>query len=926
MASPVLTKRTLRELAAIVGRDNILTQPGELLPYESDALTAYRATPAAVVFVSSTDEIRRVVSLLHEARIPFVPRGAGTGLSGGALADGAVVIQLSRLNHIIWVDAENRRARVQPGVISTQLNEAIASQGLMYAPDPSSQTVSTLGGNVAENSGGPHCLKYGVTTNHVVGLTVVMPNGAVVDLPGAGDPGYDLVGVFVGSEGTLGICGEIEVRLVPIPAAVETLLAHFNSIEAAGQAVSAIIAAGIVPAALEMIDQNTLKAVEASVYAAGFPTDVAASLIVELDGPRAGLGEQAAEVEALLKQHEAREVGRAETDADRLKFWKARKSAFGAMGRIGSDLLVQDATVPRSRLPEILARVGAVARKYDLTVTNVFHAGDGNLHPNIPFDRRDPGVLERVHAASREIMEACVAVGGTITGEHGVGIDKRKYMPLVFSEDDLETMRWVKQAFDPLGLCNPGKVLPDSLAADRLVAAGLSPSRGPGAGVSDDRGSVRTAAAKTNGVAAEIASQIGAAIIVDDPETFVIDDQPADVVAAPSTIAELAELMKLASRSGWAVVPAGRGKRLALGDPLARADLVVSTRRLNGSVDHQPQDLLATALAGTTLGQLNAALARAGQWWPIDPLGGGTIGATIASAATGPLAAAYGAPRDLVLGLTVVLADGRVVKAGGRVVKNVAGYDMVRLFTGSWGTLGLIAEAHLRLHPLPAADRSRIFKAGRIGDLLVLARSLVVRDVLPPAALEILAPKLAVAARLADDGWRLAARWLGSEAAVEDAIGRAEWSALRQGIRFDENDDVWRRLTSIETDLAPALTLRAAVPVRALAELVQEAVAFAPADPPVLLASPALGRLWIFISADQFGRQDERRWLLRIEKLRRSARESGGHVAVERAPVSLRAVLDPWGEAGPALELERALKERFDPGGVLKPGFFVGGL
>nr|MDP2578106.1 FAD-linked oxidase C-terminal domain-containing protein [Candidatus Palauibacterales bacterium] len=328
--------------------------------------------------------------------------------------------------------------------------------------DPSSQVACTLGGNVAENSGGPHCLKYGVTTNHILSLEVALPDGTVVELPGPDAPGYDLVGVFVGSEGTLGICCEIELRLVPCPTAVETLLAHFDEIDGASRAVSAIIAAGIVPAALEMMDQETLKAVEASVYAVGWPTDVAASLIVELDGPEAGLIEQAARVEAILREHGAREVARARSEADRTRFWQARKKAFGAMGRLGSDLLVQDATVPRSKLPEVLSRVYEIGRKYDLLITNVFHAGDGNLHPNIPFDRRDPELTERVQTASREIMDACVAAGGTITGEHGVGIDKREYMPLIFSEDDLQTMRWVKEVFDPAGLCNPGKIFPDA--------------------------------------------------------------------------------------------------------------------------------------------------------------------------------------------------------------------------------------------------------------------------------------------------------------------------------------------------------------------------------------------------------------------------------------------------------------------------------
>jgi glycolate oxidase subunit GlcD len=692
MSNSNLSDELRRRLADVVGADNVLTQPGELLPFESDALTSYRATPTAVVFVHDTAQLQKVVTMLHGSGVAFVPRGAGTGLSGGALADGSVIIELSRMNRILWIDADNRRARVQPGVVNTQLAQAVALHGLMYAPDPSSQTACTIGGNVAENSGGPHCLKYGVTTNHILGLTVVTPDGSLAEFQGPGGVGYDLVGLFVGSEGTLGICSEIEVRLVPCPAAVETLLAHFDEIDGASRAVSAIIATGIVPAALEMIDRETLKAVEASVFAAGFPTDVAASLIVELDGPRAGLAEQAAEVEAILTEHGAREVARASGEEDRARFWKARKSAFGAMGRLGSDLLVQDATVPRSRLPDVLNRVYEIARKYDLTITNVFHAGDGNLHPNIPYDGRQPGIVDRVHAASAEIMEACVKAGGTITGEHGVGIDKRKYMPLVYSDDDRHTMQWVKSVFDPSGLCNPGKVLSEEPAGQLEGRPSLAKAAGD--------------------VASAIRSTIGSGVLLSDADQFVIDSRPAGVAAAPRSLEELSALMQLAYSLGWAVVPAGGGAWLGVGKPLSRTDLVISTKRLNKIVEHQPDDLLATAQAGVTLKDLDSSLRGAGQWWALDPLGDGTLGAAIATASSGPLAAAYGAPRDLVLGLTVVRADGRVVKAGGRVVKNVAGYDMVKLFTGSWGTLGIIAEAHLRLHAVPQADRTLAIIAG----------------------------------------------------------------------------------------------------------------------------------------------------------------------------------------------------------------------
>ncbi|HEY8469839.1 MAG TPA: FAD-linked oxidase C-terminal domain-containing protein [Longimicrobiales bacterium] len=451
------------ELRRIVGPDGVITDPAALLVYESDGLTAYRVRPSAVVLPRGTAQVAAVVRRLAGAGVPFVPRGAGTGLSGGALAlEGAVVVSLARMDRILSIDPENRRARVEPGVVNARLGRAAAAYGLTYAPDPSSQAACTIGGNVAENAGGPHCLKYGVTSNHVTGLTVVLPDGEVVELGGGGGEtvGYDLVGLFVGSEGMFGVATEIEVRLVPEPEAVETLLAIFDRVDDASRAVSAIIAEGFLPAALEMADQATIRAVEESVYAGGFPTDAAAALVVEFDGPRAGLVREAERAAEVCRREGAREVRRARDEAERQRFWNARKKSFGALGRLAPDLLVQDAVVPRSKLPAVLARIYELAAEHRLRVANVFHAGDGNLHPCILFDRRDADEVARVAQASKEMMRACVEAGGTITGEHGVGYDKREYMELVFSDATLEAMCGVRRVFDPRGLANPGKVFP----------------------------------------------------------------------------------------------------------------------------------------------------------------------------------------------------------------------------------------------------------------------------------------------------------------------------------------------------------------------------------------------------------------------------------------------------------------------------------
>src|SRR6266496_175828 len=447
-------------LHEILGHDNVLSEPEEVLVYECDGLPQHKHPPRAVVFPASTEETSEVLEFLWSEGVRFAARGAGTGLSGGALAiNRGVVIELARMRKILRLDPENQLAVVQTGLVNLQLSKAAAPHDLYYVPDPSSQPSCTIGGNLAENAGGIHCLKYGTTTDHVLGARVVLADGGIVDLGGL-KPGYDLLGTFVGSEGTFGIATEATVRLSQIPPAVRTLLADFTNVDNASRAVSAIIAAGIFPAALEMMDQAIIRAVEASVFTAGLPVDAEAVLLVELDGIEAGIDDEAGKDENILRELGARSVRRAADQNERRKLWAARKGAFGAVGRLSPDIMIQDAVVPRSRLPEVLAETYRISAHYKLQLANVFHAGDGNLHPLICFDLRRGDELERVRQAGREIMETCVRAGGSITGEHGVGIDKSSYLPLIFSEDDLSAMLQVRAAFDPFGICNPGKIIP----------------------------------------------------------------------------------------------------------------------------------------------------------------------------------------------------------------------------------------------------------------------------------------------------------------------------------------------------------------------------------------------------------------------------------------------------------------------------------
>jgi len=450
------------ELAALCGPDAVITDPMQLRTYECDGLTAHRCSPGLVVLPETADQVAAVVRACARAGVPFIARGSGTGLSGGALprADGVLIV-MSRLRRIIAIDPASRRAIVEPGVANLAVSKAAQPYGLFYAPDPSSQQVCSVGGNVAENSGGAHCLKHGFTVHHVTGLEVVTPAGELTwlgDGTGAA-PGYDLVGAFVGSEGTLGIVTKIVVRLTPIPQAVTTLLAAFETTGQGGAAVSAIIGAGILPGAIEMMDALSIEAAEAAV-SCRYPAGAGAVLIVELDGPAADVAAETAAVRELAEQAGAFEIREAADPAERAAIWTGRRSAFAAVGRISPAYIVQDGVVPRTALPRVLDRIAEMSAQAGIRVANVFHAGDGNLHPLVLFDDASPAQAEAAERLSGAILDECIAHGGSITGEHGVGVDKSRYMPKMFGADDLDTMQRLRCAFDPRGLCNPGKVFP----------------------------------------------------------------------------------------------------------------------------------------------------------------------------------------------------------------------------------------------------------------------------------------------------------------------------------------------------------------------------------------------------------------------------------------------------------------------------------
>ena len=955
------------ELREIVGDENVLSEPDELLVYECDGLPQHKHLPRAVVFPNSTEETADVLALLHEERVSFAPRGAGTGLSGGALAiNRGIVIELARMRKILKVDPENRLAQVQTGLVNAQLSRAVAPFGLYYVPDPSSQPSCTIGGNIAENAGGIHCLKYGTTTDHVVAARVVLADGSIVDLD-LTRPGYDLLGVFVGSEGTFGIATEATVKLAPIPPAVRTLLADFLNVDDASRAVSAIIAEGMLPAALEMMDNAIIRAIEANpVFAAGMPVDAGAVLLVELDGIEAGIDDDVEKAEAILHAHGARSVRRATDEKERKKLWAARKAAFGAVGRLMPDVMIQDAVVPRSRLPEVLRETYRIAAKYHLQLANVFHAGDGNLHPLICFDLRRGADLNNVREAGREIMETCVRAGGSITGEHGVGLDKAGYLPLIFSDDDMSAMLQVRAAFDPSGLCNPGKIIPmpkgcgegravatHSVSVPGAIATGsrgrfegtpstdsqlrldpVAAARGTDTGVGAKSASIRQplVAARMNEtrVARELSRLLGDVGVRRLPD-YTLELQSNTraerlIEVSPASAEQAAEVMQFAAREGLAVVPAGAKTFVDAGNLLARADLILSTRGMNRMIAHEPADLVATAEAGLTLAEFQKQLAQNGQCLPVDPPddGSATLGGIVATGASGPQALGYGPLRSFVIGMRVVLADGRPIKAGGRVVKNVAGYDLCKLFTGSFGTLGLITEVTFKLRPLPAETRT-IVAVGTREAFLVAGRLAAHNS--SPVAVEVVSPLLGETLALQTPPGKhlLLIRFAGSTRTVITQTAQALKTLRDEGFRcavYDDDAVLWQVLGAAPLQTNHDLGWSAQVRPTDLPSLVDEIARLESDDAWHSAvrwhASAGDGRVRVMARMPLYHQEAART----LERFRQAAEDRGGSLIVEKAPVEVKRELDAWGSIGSASELTKRVKLQMDPANLFSPGRF----
>ena len=833
----------------------VLDDPLQLALYGYDG-TLYEGMPDLVVLPETTEQTIAAVRACRDAGISIVPRGAATSLSGGPVpVRGGAIIAFTRMDRVLELDYENQRAIVQPGVVNQDFQKILATDGFFYAPDPASQSVCTLGGNVGENSGGPHCLKYGVTANHIMGLTFVLPDGQVARVGGGSldGPGFDLTGIIVGSEGTFGLVTEITCRITPQPDAVATMLAIFDSLAGATQSVSDIIAAGIIPATLEMMDNPMIQAVEKYLNA-GYPLDAEAVLIIEVDGLQVSLDRQIDQIERACKGNDVRSFRVAADETERALLWKGRKGAFGAVTNIMPSKICTDVSVPRSELPTMLAGVMEIGRKWDIPITNVFHAGDGNLHPLILFDPRDEDQLRRAKAVDQEITQLALERGGVLTGEHGIGCGKRRYMLDMFSAAELCLMWRIKETFDPAGLCNPGKVLPDK----------------------DD---------------------IGERTLREIPEAS-FDE----VAAQPADQESVAMLLALAERENRRVVLRGAGTKSG---PPPEDAVVLDLSLLDRIVSHDYTNLTVTAQCGVTLSALDKVLAEHGQTLAIRPryAARATVGGMIGSGDFGPNRLLYGAPRDRVLGVRAALPGGEIVRFGGSCVKNVAGYAVEKLLIGSRGALAAILEVTLRTLPQPESLCTSALSVGMPEEAGPLLAQLL-RSGMRLAAVELLNPAAVHALGEEGNGWRLLVALEGSAADTEEMARRlAEMSAghnLGDWARVDcDYFDLWDRVT----DLVPgAPMLKLSCPLSAVAKLASDLDTMDSRVP--LRASPGLGLVFAAVEDDPGG------YLARAED---SLKEHAGESCwLEPIPDGLKNPMDPT-----IAELCQGLKRAFDPKGIL---------
>ncbi len=875
----MLQESELHSLKTLLPRGQVFADRATLIAYEADA-GLDKGLPEGVVFPRTVEDVVRIARWASEHRIPLVARGAGTGLSGGAVADrGGIIVDFSHMNHLLDFDPHGRTILAEPALINLRLDERAHTHGLYFPPDPSSQRASTIGGNVAENSGGPHCFKYGVTTNYVTGMDVVLADGSLVRLGGRAldYPEYDLCGLVTGSEGMLGLMTAIFLRLLRNPPGVKTLLTIFDSVEQAGAAVSAVIAAGLMPATMEMMDQKIVRIIEPFAHA-GLPLDVGAVLIVEVDGYAASLDVQVNEVVQILETHGGHDTRVARTEEERYKIWLARKSAAGGIAREAPAYYTVDITVPRSRLAAMLTEVNQICERQGLRAGHVLHAGDGNLHPLLLIpDPDDAEQVARVHTAGWEMVRCCVEMGGSLTGEHGVGIEKRQYMSIMHNAAELMAMWDVKQVFDPQTILNPGKVFP--LPSQHET--------GPFAGYT-----------------------------LQHREATNVDSLPplTDELLRPESAEQAAQAFLTLAHEGRQVSLAGTGQSSA---PL-QGPLQMSTDNLRGLKSYAPEDLYVTVGAGTPLAEVQAFLAQHQQQIALaSPWPEATIGGLVAANVNAPLRMRYGALRDQVLCATVALPDGRVIRTGRPIVKNVAGFDLSKVFIGSYGTLGLLTDISLKITALPRDRRTLLFPIDDISRGLAWSQQLLT------LALTASAIVLCRDCQMADVPHSKALLAYSAEGLPEDV--QAEFSQVRTVLAQAGAPEpvetttvtgttLWVDMTGVTAK--PSLLVRIGVPVKDLSAYLQTQEALLNTGPYIA----DIGNGFVYLRRQFATAEEANVWLA---ALRATALTLEGYVVVMDMPQEFQGHINRWGYYPQSLQLMQRLQAQWDPHDVLRSSSFV---
>lgn len=904
------------DLRHIVGSRGVVDAPDALITYNSDGCVMDRHAPDVVVLPYTTQHVAAAVKLAATAEMPIVPRGAGTGLAGGATPSrGGLVISTARMNKIVEKDLPNCRALVQPGVINFELSEYLKADGFHFAPDPSSQKSCTIGGNIANNSGGPHCLKYGVTTNHILAVELVLHDGSIVWTgDGIADAaGYDLTGLVVGSEGTFCLVTQAWVRLMRLPEAKRVVLALFHDIVSASQVVSAIIAAGYLPTSLEMMDGNAIRAVN-DAYRLGLPWEAGALLLIEVDGVEDGLDELLEEIMQVCREQGAIEIRPARTEAEQTQVWAARKNAFGAIGRLAPAYYLVDTVVPRTRLPYMMEQVTRLSRDYQMPMANIFHAGDGNLHPIVMYNPRNGEETRRARAISSAIIKLSLEQGGVISGEHGIGLEKQNYMPLLFTEADLQAMATVYTVFNPYNRFNPAKIFPSGVDPVQLGAE------------RQQRLARMYRRQSRDDLAGRLEGVVGGAHVLQGAAAtpYTIQGQCPAWVVLPGTIEELAGVMAACHQAGATVVPWGGGTQQDHGCISQPPDVVVGLRRLTDLSKYEPDDLTIGIGAGATLAEVQALLTAHNQMLPIAaPLPEqATLGGLVATATSGPRRLGYGTWRDLLLGLTIVEGDGTIIRAGGQVVKNVSGYDLVRLFHGSYGTLGIIAGVNLKTLPRPRAEATVLISLADRQQTMALLRDLTATR-LTPTAVEYLDPGAMQYLGLAAS-YALAVRAEGVEAACQRHIRDLQTLAARhnaldvQTWRGAEQDALWTQIdnfpASSQREPDESLLRVAVFPANLDAALSHlETCAAAQGLALATNARAMNGVLYARVRGGGGG----------LQALQHELVGRWRHSHVLACDPAYKYTLPVWGARPQSHGLMQALKYAFDPAGTLNQGRYI---